>query len=38
MKTKTIVTSIRLTPAQRAKLAALGGSAWIRKLIERAKL
>ena len=33
-----IVTPIRLTEAQREKLTALGGAAWIREKIEKAKI
>jgi hypothetical protein len=32
------VVAVRLTEAQKAKLAALGGSAWIRARIDRAKV
>jgi hypothetical protein len=34
---ETVSVSIRLTLAQRTKLAALGGAAWVRERIERAK-
>jgi hypothetical protein len=35
---KATVGSIRLTPAQWEKFAALGGVAWLRQKIDRAKL
>jgi hypothetical protein len=33
----TVTLSIRVTPAQRAKLAILGGAKWVREKINRAK-
>jgi len=33
----TVTVSLRLTTAQRAKLEALGGAAWVRDRIDRAK-
>lgn len=33
----TVTVSIRLTTSQRAKLAALGGAAWVRQQIEEKK-
>jgi len=33
----TVTVSLRLTTAQRAKLEALGGAAWVRERIDRAK-
>jgi hypothetical protein len=35
---ETVTVSLRMTSAQREKLAALGGAAWIREKIVRAKL
>jgi hypothetical protein len=35
---KTLVGSVRLTAAQWAKFAALGGAAWLREKIDRAKM
>lgn len=34
---ETVTLSIRVTPAQRAKLALLGGAQWVRDKINRAK-
>lgn len=34
---ETVTVSLRMTSAQREKLAALGGASWVRKMIERAK-
>lgn len=34
---ETVTVSLRMTSAQRKKLAALGGASWVRKMIERAK-
>lgn len=34
---KSVVVPIRMTAAQKIKLAALGGAAWVRKRIDRAK-
>ncbi len=34
---ETVTLSVRLTPAQRMKVAALGGAAWLRRQIDRAK-
>ena len=33
----TVTVSLRLTTAQRAKLEALGGAAWVRERIDKAK-
>jgi hypothetical protein len=35
---KTLVGSVRLTAAQWAKFATLGGAAWLRQKIDRAKV
>lgn len=35
---RTVSISLRVTPAQRAKLATLGGAAWIRDQIEGAEI
>ncbi len=35
---KMVVVPIRLTEAQKAKLAALGGAAWLRAKIDKARL
>lgn len=35
---ETVTVSLRMTPAQREKLAGLGGAEWVRKRIDRAKL
>ena len=32
-----VAVNIRIRPDQRAKLAALGGAAWVRDMIDRAK-
>ena len=37
MGEKSVVVPIRMTAAQKIKLAALGGAAWVRKRIDRAK-
>ena len=34
---RTVTVSLRLTTSQRAKLASLGGAAWVRKQIEESK-
>lgn len=34
----TVTVSLRMTAAQRAKLAVLGGAKWARRCIDRAKL
>jgi len=34
---QTVTVSLRLTTSQRAKLASLGGAAWVRKQIEESK-
>jgi len=34
---ETVTVSLRMTPAQREKLARLGGAKWVRERIERAK-
>jgi hypothetical protein len=34
---ETVTVSLRMTAAQREKLAMLGGASWVRKMIERAK-
>ncbi len=34
---ETVTVSLRMTAAQREKLALLGGAPWVRKMIERAK-
>ena len=34
---ETVTVSLRMTPAQREKLARLGGADWVRQRIERAK-
>jgi hypothetical protein len=34
----TVTMSLRVTPAQRAKLAVLGGARWVRDRIARAKI
>jgi len=35
---QTVTVSLRLTTSQRAKLASLGGAAWVRQQIEAASL
>lgn len=35
---QTVTVSLRLTTSQRAKLASLGGAAWVRKQIDAARL
>ena len=35
---KMVVIAVRLTEAQKAKLAALGGAAWLRAKIDKARL
>jgi len=37
-KSKSETVLLRMTPAQREKLAALGGAEWLRQQIERAKV
>lgn len=34
---ETVTVSLRMTPAQREKLARLGGASWVRDRIDRAK-
>lgn len=34
---KTVTVSLRMTSAQRERLAALGGAQWVRKMIEEEK-